>query len=77
MIDTIIDQLISDFNENQNSIRELDTLNLKMLETMREFNEPVQDEVEILEGFDFDSNDIDEDVVVEERLVEGQDIQQH
>jgi hypothetical protein len=74
MIEQIIEQFINDFNQNQSSIRELDNLNLRMQETMQEFSEPVQQEAEILQGFDFDSNDIDEDIVINQIPVEGEEV---
>ena len=76
MIEKIIEEFISNFNENQSAIRELDTLSGKMQETMEEFKGPVLREVEILQGFDLEPDDIDECVVVSEILGEGEIIQQ-
>jgi hypothetical protein len=76
MIEKIIEEFISNFNENQSAIRELDTLSGKMQETMEEFKGPVLREVEILQGFDLEPDDIDECVVLSEILGEGEIIQQ-
>jgi hypothetical protein len=54
----------------------LDSLSVKMQETMEEFKGPAPREVEILQGFDLDPNDIDEGVMVNEIIGEDEIIQQ-
>ena len=41
---------------------------------MQEFKGPISREVEILQGFDLDPNDIDECIMVNEILGEGEEI---